>query len=431
MGSHSGYAVTMADQRTTRHTLNRTWALAGVAYAFAVTMIGTTMPTPLYPIYQDKLGFSALTVTVVYATYGIGVLAALLLLGPLSDRYGRRRILLPGLALSAASSVVFLLAQALPALFAGRVLSGLSAGVFTGTATAALLDLAPPADRARAMLLATAVNTMGLGLGPLIAGAMAEFVPDPLRAPYALQLALLIPAAVAVALMPEAAHTGGGRPGLPRLRVPAELRPTFVRASTVAFAAFATMGLFSAVAPAFLAKLIGDPSHLLSGTVVFLLFAASTVGQLSLGRFPADSALPSGCAIMIAGMAAIAGGLGAGSLALLLVGALVAGFGAGLGFRAGLAAVNEEAPAERRGEVNSSFFVVAYLALSVPIIGVGIADQAFGLRPAGLLFSACVVILALAVLVSVRRSAGVSSSRRERPQGTLRSEATEGSRGIQ
>src|SRR5689334_8281888 len=92
------------------------WPMIGVAYAFAVTMLGTTLPTPLYPIYQRHMHFSALIVTVVFATYGIGVLAALLLLGPLSDRFGRKRILLPGLALSALSSIVFLFAQGLPLL---------------------------------------------------------------------------------------------------------------------------------------------------------------------------------------------------------------------------------------------------------------------------------------------------------------------------
>src|SRR5690349_9506 len=151
--------------------MNRQTATVGVAYAFLVTMVGTTLPTPLYPIYEEKFGFAALTVTIVYAVYGIGVLATLLLVGPLSDRLGRRPLLLPGLGFAAVSSVVFILAQGLPALFIGRVLSGISAGLFTGTATAALLDLAPESHKQRATLIATVVNMGGLGLGPLLAGA--------------------------------------------------------------------------------------------------------------------------------------------------------------------------------------------------------------------------------------------------------------------
>ncbi len=85
--------------------------------------------------------------TVIFAVYAGGVIAALLLFGNLSDSIGRRRALLPGLALSAASAVIFLLADGLPLLLVGRVLSGLSAGIFTGTATATLVDLGAGRER--------------------------------------------------------------------------------------------------------------------------------------------------------------------------------------------------------------------------------------------------------------------------------------------
>ena len=108
-------------------------------------MAGTTLPTPLYPIYQHELGFSGLTITVIFAMYAAGVIAALILFGNLSDQIGRKRTLLPGLAAAAASAVVFLLAHGLAPLLLARFLSGVSAGIFTGTATATLMDLAPRA----------------------------------------------------------------------------------------------------------------------------------------------------------------------------------------------------------------------------------------------------------------------------------------------
>src|SRR3954467_15737838 len=83
------------------------------AYAFIVTMLGTTLPTPLYPIYRDEFGFSQFLVTVIFATYAAGVIAALLLFGNASDSIGRRRALLPGLVLCAASAGMFLLAHGL------------------------------------------------------------------------------------------------------------------------------------------------------------------------------------------------------------------------------------------------------------------------------------------------------------------------------
>src|SRR5947209_12476785 len=164
-----------------RWRLGRPAAFAASAYAFAVTMLGTTLPPPLYSLYRERFGFSELMITVIFATYAAGVIAALLLVGRLSDEIGRRPVLLPGLAFSALSAVAFLLAQGLAPLLIGRVLSGISAGIFTGTATAMLVDLAPPDRPGRGTLVATAANMLGLGCGPLLAGLLAQYASDPLR----------------------------------------------------------------------------------------------------------------------------------------------------------------------------------------------------------------------------------------------------------
>ena len=129
-----------------------------VATAFAIAMLGTTLPTPLYPLYQRTFGFGELITTVVFAAYAVGVVAALLLFGHWSDQLGRRPMLQAGLVLSGLSAVVFVLAGSLGWLFVGRLLSGLSAGIFTGTATAAIVDLAPDEGKSRASLIAAAVN---------------------------------------------------------------------------------------------------------------------------------------------------------------------------------------------------------------------------------------------------------------------------------
>jgi len=126
-----------------RAVVSRQIAFALVAYAFTVTMLGTTLPTPLYPIYQARMGFSELIVTVIFAVYAAGVIAALVLVGSWSDRLGRRPMLLAGLVLSAGSAVAFLIGGrflSLSALLIGRVVSGLSAGIFTGTASVAVVE---------------------------------------------------------------------------------------------------------------------------------------------------------------------------------------------------------------------------------------------------------------------------------------------------
>jgi MFS family permease len=397
--------------------LGRRAGFAAAAFGFAIAMLGTTLPTPLYGLYRARFGFSELTITVIFATYAAGVIASLLLFGRLSDQIGRRRMLLPGLALAALSAVAFLIADGLPLLLVGRILSGLSAGIFTGTATATLLDLAAPERRGRATLVATIANMGSLGCGPLLAGVLSQSAGSPLRLIFWVDLALLVPAALAIWAMPEPV-AARSRPRLrpQALTVPAEMRAMFVQAALAGFAGFAVLGLFTAVAPAFLAQGLGVTSRAVIGLVVFAVFAASMVGQVMLALVPQAVAMPAGCLALIAGMGVFALGLAVSSLALLVLGGVIAGFGQGLAFRAGLAAVSARAPADKRGEVASSFFVVAYVAISLPVIGEGVLAQVTGLRPAGLIFAAVVAGVSITVLVmlGLERTTGADRIRSRR-----------------
>jgi MFS family permease len=83
--------------------LGRRAGFAAAAFALAAAMLGTTLPTPLYGLYRQQFGFSELMITVIFATYAAGVISSLVLFGRLSDQIGRRRVLLPGLVLSALS----------------------------------------------------------------------------------------------------------------------------------------------------------------------------------------------------------------------------------------------------------------------------------------------------------------------------------------
>ncbi|WP_426402938.1 MFS transporter [Streptomyces sp. R-07] len=362
---------------------------------FVVGMTGTTLPTPLYPLYQEKFGFSELTVTVVYAVYAFGVIGVLLLAGNASDTVGRRPTLLWGLGFAAASAVCFLLADGLGWLYAGRLLSGLSAGLFTGAATAYVMDLAPPGGQSRATLVATAANMGGLGCGPLLAGLLAEYAPEPLLLPFAVHLALVAVSAVVLLRLPETVREprplAAVRPQRPAL--PAEVRPVFVPAAIASFAGFALFGLFTSVSPAFLAESLHVDNHAVSGLIVALAFFASTAGQLAVGRFGVSRSLPLGCAVLIAGLAFLAGALSAELLALVVLAALVGGAGQGLSFRAALSAVAAAAPVDRRAAVISTLFVVAYTGISIPVIGVGLLAEPLGLEQAGLVFTGCMLLL--------------------------------------
>jgi MFS family permease len=380
--------------------VGRRAGFAAAAFALAVAMLGTTLPTPLYGLYRQQFGFSELMITVIFATYAAGVITSLLLFGRLSDQIGRRRVLVPGLLLSGLSAVCFLTATGLPLLLAGRILSGLSAGIFTGTATATLIDLAPAGGRGRATLVATMANMGALGAGPLLTGLLAQWAGSPLRLTFWVDLALLVPAVIGIWAMPEPV-TRARHPQLrpQALKIPKEMHSAFTEAALAGFAGFAVLGLLTAVTPDFLGQELGVTSSAIVGLVVFAVFAASLAGQLALEFVPERAAIPTGAGALIAGMGSLALGLAASSLALLVLGGVIAGFGQGLSFRGGLTQVNERSPAAERGAVASSFFVVMYIAISLPVIGEGILAQAIGLRAAGLTFAALVAALSAAVLI--------------------------------
>ena len=371
-------------------------------------MLGTTLPTPMYALYGQEMHFAVLTTTVIFATYAIGVLTALLLFGRWSDVLGRRPVLLAGAAFALVSAVIFLVADDIALLLIARLLSGFSAGVVTGTATAAVVEAAPPAHRERAAVAATIANIGGLGAGPVLAGLLVQYAPHPLELSFVVHIVLVVLAVGAVLLAPETSERTG-RLGVQRLSVPAEMRAVFVTAVTAAFAGFAVTGLFTAVAPSFLSQVIGIDNHAIAGVVAGSIFAASAVAQLSARRMPPPRAVAIGCAILVIAMAILAAALHFSSLTGLIVAAVVAGVGQGISFSRGLAAISELAPADRRAEVSSTYFVVAYVAIALPVVGEGLAAQHWGLRTAGVSFAIAIGVLSAIclamILVQERRPA--------------------------
>jgi MFS family permease len=374
------------------------WIL--LAYAFAVIMLGTTLPTPMYALYADRMHFTVLTTTVIFATYAVGVLGALLLFGRWSDALGRRPVLLAGAGFALVSAVVFLIADDVPLLLVGRLLSGLSAGIFTGTATAAVVEAAPVGQRDRATAVATIVNIGGLGAGPILAGILVQYAPHPVQLSFLVHIVLVSLAIGAVLLAPETSSRTG-RIGFQRLSVPAEVRPVFITAATAAFAGFAVTGLFTSVAPSFVQSVMGVDNHAVAGIIASSIFVASAVAQLAASRIPPRRAVAVGCAILFAGMLILAVALHFSSLVGLVAAAVVAGIGQGISFSRGLAAVAELAPADRRAEVSSTYFVVAYVAISVPVVGEGFASQHLGLRTAGVSFAVATAVLAAICLAAI------------------------------
>jgi MFS family permease len=368
-------------------------------------MLGTTLPTPLYDIYQAQWHFSAAIVTVTFAVYAVAVLVTLLLAGRSSDQAGRKPVLAAALCCSALSTVVFILAPDVEVLFVGRILSGLSAGLVTGTATAALTELVPASASRRASLVATAANMGGLGLGPLIAGLFAQYAPQPRVLVFEVYLVVLAAAGLCLFLIPETV-----RPRLrPALRfvglgIPERGRSEFIAAGAGGFSAFALLGLFTALVPTFLGDVLHENSHAVQGAVVFLLLGVGTATQVLLARFSSRRVVLAGLGLFLAGLALIVAALSQADMALFLAGTVVAGVAVGAVFLGSLAIANRLAPPGQRGQVISTYFVLCYCGLIIPVIGVGVASEFISDFTAVLALSIVLAVLCLFSFARIRNA---------------------------
>jgi MFS family permease len=374
------------------------------ALAFLLNMGFSAVPTPLYVLYQRRDHFSDITITLVYAVYAVGVIVSLFLAGHLSDWAGRRRIFVPALLVNVVSAFIFIAEPSLAGLFIARIISGVSVGLTTATATAYLADLhakaRPLAGKERAEVVATASNLGGIGMGPLVAGLLAQFAPDPLVLPFAVFGIALATLALLITRAPETSRQAVRPQYRPqRVAVPADARGTFFAATVAGMASFAVFGVFNSLAPSFLAGSLHSSSHAVAGVVAFAAFAGGATAQIAHAHASNEVVLRRAVPTIVIGLGLLAGGMWVPNLALFLIGGVVVGAGGGLVFKGALVTAASTAPAGSRAEVLAGFFLGAYIGLSIPVIALGITTTYVPARDAMLGFA---FIVAVTIAWSVR-----------------------------
>lgn len=388
-------------------TLSKNHAFWLVTYTLFLLLVGATIPTPLYPIYQGRFGFSAGVLTVVFAAYMVMALFSLITFGPLSDRVGRRRVLLPALGLAAMGSVVFVFAQGVGWLLVARVLQGLGVGATLGTAVATLTELEPRGDHGRAARVGATAAVGGLAIGPLASGVFAEYGPWPTALVFVLHLGLLVPALLGVWVMPETVKetTLGGASLLPqRLSVPRGIQRPFALAAVAAFGAFSVVAVYMSLGPSVTDKLLRVDSQMAAGAVVFALMGTSAIGQLGFGGWPIRRAIVVGPVLLAAGLALIVIALRQESVLLFVAGTIVSGLGHGLAFLGSQQLVDWMAPESSRGAIFSAYYVFIYLGAALPALGVGFGADAVGFLAAVVTFAIVIGTLDLGVGIAGERA---------------------------
>lgn len=349
-----------------------------VAAAFAATMAFTTVPTPLYSLYQARDGFPTLMITVIFAAYGFGVMGGLFFSGHVSDYLGRRRVFLAAVALELVSCLMFVFLKDVTSLLIARFICGAGIGALTSTATAHLSELrsigAPEEDGRRASLVASAVNTGGLALGPLVGGLLTEWWAHPLTLPYVVFLIVLVLAGVIALTAPDTVDIPDQRPAYKpqRVSVSADVRGEFIASGLAAGGAFAVLGFFTSLTGSVLGEVMHQHSRLVIGLVVFGTMGASSVSQVVFYALRPRLKLQAGMGLIVAGLVLVAIGTLAGTLALFSIGGIIAGAGIGLIFASSIAAANRMADPARRGETVAGMFLAAYAGITVPVIACGV-----------------------------------------------------------
>jgi MFS family permease len=378
-----------------------------VASLVAVMFIATTLPTPLYVIYEHKFGFSRVTLTLIYAVYVVGNLLALLLLGRTSDIIGRRKVSLAAIAVAAVSTLFFLFAQGTLLLFCARIFNGVAVGLTAGTATAWITELDPNQNRARAAVITTASNFLGLALGSLLAGGLAQYEPWPLRLTFVVYLAFLAVLTVLIARTHETvSRPQGGLNGLlawPRLGVPSGLEARFISPALTVFGGMALAAFYAALIPSILAENLGEPNHAVAGLVVAEFAAIVAITIVLTRRLGSRTAMLSGLALLPLGLALLVAAQSVGSVSVLLVGTVASGISCALGYRGSLQVVNEIAPSDRRAEMVSTYFVVGFAGNALSVIGVGIISSFVSPLTASAVFAVTIAVFAVAALLVARR----------------------------
>lgn len=394
------------EQRTvpTRRQLSRPIAFAAITAIFVTFMAASSAPSPLYVVYQQQWGFSAMTLTVVFAVYVLGLIGSLLVLGALSDYIGRRPVLAAAIALELVALVLFISAGSVTMLLIARLLQGIATGAAMTTLGAALVDLNPPHAPGRAGVVSGVAPLGGLAVGALGCGALVQFAPAPTHLVFVLLLVGMVISAVFVALMPETAvrRPGGAASLKPKLGIPQRLRPDVYALVPILVASWALGGLYLSLGPSVAASLFGLTNHLVGGLVVTLLCATGAVTAFALKGWRTDRVLRIAAVLLTGGTAITLVGVIVESIVLAAVGTAIAGIGFGASALACFGTLARLAAPEERGELFAVAFVISYLAFSLPAVIAGFAATSFGLHTTAIVYGLVVVLLGVITLVTQR-----------------------------
>jgi len=366
------------------------------AYSFAGAMLigaSSSAVTPLYRLYQQSMHLTPFWITVVFASYVVSLLAALLTVGGLSDYVGRRPVILASLLVNAAAMLIFAEAGSLWQLIAARMVQGLSVGIGTTAFGAAILDT----SRTRGPLLNSVTAFLGLTAGALGSAALIMVASDPLRVVYHVLFGLTVLMLVALWFMPESCtpKEGAWASLRPQVAVPPQSKSILARLTPANVAAWALGGFYLSLIPTVVATAMGVGSAFVGGIVVSALMLTGAIAVAAFRNWPARRLILMGTSTLPVGVAVSMVGIHEQHVAALLAGTMIAGAGFGATFSGILRAVLPTAHAHERAGLLSAFYLQSYLPFAVPAVMAGLSVPLIGLSAVAYVYGAVIIVLAI------------------------------------
>ncbi|MGY2313306.1 MFS transporter [Pseudomonas sp. SDO5522_S412] len=356
-----------------------------LALSLTAALMNSSVPTPLYPFYQEHLQINAVDLTFIFGAYGAGVLLALMTLARIAGHVKDQRFLLvAAIVLVLIGAWLCAACDSLWALCAARAISGLGAGIMTTAVNVSLVRFGPLDNGKLAATLATLAMIIGLALGPVVSGAALQLNLYPASLPFWLIMALVAVAAVgALMLWPRNAIQADTRVRHEQSSLREGLRgigrPFHFCAWSVFFSWSFTACVF-VIGPSAAEQQLGLSDRGVFGysMAVYLLIAGAS--QLYCKRLDAARALRSGLVAQCAAFLLLLTAFSIHSLTLAALALVIGGYAYGAIFVGSARLINQLAAANCHAKLVAYFYMTIYLFNAVPI-PLGLLVDAIGLAP--------------------------------------------------
>src|SRR4051794_10669637 len=375
-------------------------AVVTMAAAFAAS----AAPIPLFNTYRAEDGFTNSDISLAVGAYGLSILAALLVLGRLSNHLGRRPTSIASLGLLVLGCLALLNVHDIGTLLAGRVLMGLGAGLASSNVTAYIVDAAPARPAWLATVASSQTPLLGLAVGAIASGALVQLGPSPRHLIYLVAVGLLVLAAVLIAISPETVTPtpGAWRSLRPSVHVPARVRHLLPVAAAVFLATYATGAFYQAFVPALVEEQLHTRSPLILGLVFAGYMASSALGAPLGGRFTPAAAQRLGMIAFLGGMIGIVTATATGTLALFIGATIVAGASQGIAISAATRGLLHGTTQADRAPIFSVIYLICYSAAAFPSLISGQLSNRFSLPQIALGYGGLALVATLFTVIAAR-----------------------------